>query len=302
MLARTIMQCLVAVSLFSSCGILTNKQLDMVNGLSLRADSVTSAPTAIFSSLSEIRIERGLYYASSLSSAQARFEEVNALAKGALDDDKAIRKADAYISVFNSYLRLLRSLSNDERWKAVGREMRGVGKREDSLIVLYNKIELYGPLPEGVAKTAGKVFGTIGEQIMKSHRAKVLKDAVIQGDTLIAMCVDSLISVLRSDEMNSLIANEKAGLLDNYRVFLMSAESLGKTVDLEADRRYIELYVQMNGVSVIRNKCISALRSLKKAHHKLAESFGNEDAEDVFYELLEFNEIAAELCKQIKAL
>ncbi len=299
---KRILLLLFPVFLISSCGVMTSKQLEMVNELSFRADSVTSAPSAIFHSMNEVRLERGLYYAASLTTSEARFAEVQGIAEGALDDENTARKADSYISVINSYLRVLRSLSSDERWKAVGREMRGLGRKADSLIVLYNSLPVEEKLPEGVARSYGKIFGIIGEQMMKGRRAKVLGEAIIQGDTLVLMCVDSLIGILKSKELSSLITNEKVGLSDNYRAYLMSYEARGETVGLEADRRYVEMYARIDAVTGVRNRCVSALRSLKKAHHRLVESFEDEEDTTIFTDLLEFNEKAAELCKLIKEL
>ncbi len=299
---KRIVYIFLAVLAISSCGVMSSKQLEMVSELSFRADSVTSAPAAIFHSLNEVRLERGLYYAASLSTAEARFAEVQGIAKAALEDEKTARKADAYIDVVNSYLRVLRSLSSDERWKAVGRELRGIGRKTDSLIMVYNSLPFEEKLPEGVTRSYGKIAGLIGEQMMKGRRAKVLGDAIVQGDTLVAMCVDSLIEILKGEDLKSLMANEKAGLADNYRAYLMAYEARGETVSVEADRRYVGLYAQMDAVNGVKNRCVSALRSLKKAHHRLVESFDEEEDESIFTDLLEFNEKAAELCQLIKEL
>ncbi len=296
---------LAVMSVLGSCSVLTQKQVKMVQELSLRADSVAGAPSVVFGALAQVRVERGLMYAASLSTAEARGEEVRYLAAAAVEDSKAVAKADAYINVINSYLRVLRSASNNERYESLGREIRSLGRRVDTLAAVYNSLEPQVPLKEGVATSAGKALGGISEQVLKGCRARLLKELVVAADTVVASCVDSLIGVLRSDEMNQLIANEKAGLSDNYSAYLMSMEARGLQPDTEVDRRYLELYATMSQVSSMRNRCVSALRSLKNAHGRLAKSVagdGADDPEGVYAQILEFNEAAAGLCKDIRTI
>ncbi len=304
-IARYAVLSLIVMSVLSSCSVLTQKQLKMVQELTLRADSVAAAPAAVFGTLAQVRVERGLMYAASLSTADARAAEVRALAEASVEDRKAVDKADAYIDVINSYLRVLRSLANNERYEAVGREIRSLGRRLDTLVVFYNSLEPEKPVKEGVTVSAGKAFGGISEQIFKGCRAKLLKELIIEADTVVAACVDSLTDVLKSDGMNQLIANESVGLHDNYAAYLMSMEARGELPDMEVDRRYVELYAKISQVSSVRNRCVSALRSLKKAHGRLAGSIagdGKDDPEGLYAQIMEFNEAAASLCKDIKAI
>ena len=60
----------------------------------------------------------------SLSSAEARFEEINAIAASSIDDNQILKRVDVYVNVLNSYLHALRSISNDARWKVPAGEIR----------------------------------------------------------------------------------------------------------------------------------------------------------------------------------
>ncbi len=296
---------IVATFALSSCSVLTQKQLKMVKELTIRADSVASAPVIVFETLVQVRVERGLMYAASLSTAAAHSEEVKALAKAAVEDRKIVEKSDVYIDVINSYLRVLRSVANNERYEAVGREVRSLGRRLDTLMIFYNSFEPEKPMKKGVANTAGKAFAGISEQILKGCRAKLMKELVLEADTIVATCVDSLIDVLKSNQMNQLITNESVGLQDNYTAYLMAMEARGLMPDTEVDRRYVELYAKMSQVASVRNRCVSALRSFKKAHGRLAASIasdGEDDVEGVYAQIVEFNDQAADMCRQIKEI
>ena len=120
---------LLLVGLFTcSCAVITQSQVGLVNKLTLVSDSVAIAPAQVFEQLFKIRKERGLYFAASFSSADARFEEINAIAESTIDDNEILKRIDVYVNVLNSYLRALRSISNDARWQNTGREIRGVGE------------------------------------------------------------------------------------------------------------------------------------------------------------------------------
>lgn len=293
---------IIMLIFYSSCAVLTDSQLKMVEDLSWKADTVVSSPVAIFNSLSRIRMERGLYYAASLNSAEARFNELNSLAESHIGDRQLIKKTEIYIDVIKSYVRAVGSLSNDERWKGVGREFRGIGGRVDSLIMFYNKLNVDDEIPEGFAKLAGKTLGSLGEQIMKGKRAVFLKEFIIEGDSLISVCSDTLCSILRGGDLNSLIDNEYEGLQNNYKIYLSVMESRGLYPETGADRHYVELYEEVSGIKQIRNRCTAALRSFKNAHHKLAAALKNEEDIQLYPQLLEFNEIASDLCRQIRTL
>lgn len=266
-----------------SCSVLSEKQLQRVEDLAIKGDTLASTPSAIFRTLSEIRLERGLLYAASLTTPEVRFEEVQAIAEGSIEDKKKWAKADIYIGILSSYFKALQSVSNEERWRSVGREFRGLGRGVDSLIIEYN--ELFGAdIPEGVAKTSGKAFGYIGENINKFRQTKYLKEFVAIGDTLVAECTDSLTSILKSKELNELIENETQGLEANYKAYIYAMSQGGFPPQIERDREYVALVEKANSLKQIRNRAVSALRAVKNAHHKLLLELQLEDQDKEVYD------------------
>lgn len=288
--------------IFSSCSVLTTTQLEMVENLSFRSDSVANAPKILFEGLSEIRLERGLYYASSLSSPQARAQELGALADGVVEDRKIAEKSQLYVSVLNSYLRALKSASSQSRWSDVGVELRSIGRNIDSLFIRYNKLGLDEEIPTGFAKHAGKTFGLIGEEVMKVKQTNFVKDFVLCGDSLVAESCDALVEILKGKQMTQLIDNEIAGLESNYYAYLMRQEQTGNLPSIQEDRHFIELTHKGSELKGLRNKCVSALRSLKNTHHKLYEEFSGEEKVNVAPQILEFYNLSEELCRMINNL
>ena len=265
--------------------------------MTVASDTVAVKPKIIFDELATVRLERGLLYAASLSSAAARGKEVNALATASIDDEQLVIRADVYINVLNSYLRALRSISADARWKASGTEWRGIGRNIDSLFLRLNQTELIDfEIAAGWAKLSGQYIGYISENGTRAHQAKIVKEFVTGGDTLVVACVDGLIELLKKGEMEELIQNESEGLKSNYEAYLHRLESSGEIPDISIDRNYIELVKRVEKAKKTRSRCITALQSLKRAHSKLVTELEKRKNTDyIFEELLELNTLALSL-------
>lgn len=285
-----------------SCAVLSETQKELVSNLAISGDTITSAPSRILYTLGEIRVERGLYYAATFTSAEVRFEELKALAEAAIEDKKRGGEMDLYISVVNSYFKALKSVANDQRWKDTGREIRSIGRSADSLVIETNKL-FNTNVPEGFAKTAGKTFGYLAENVQKYRQAKLLKGFVEVGDSLVSVAVDSLVSILKSPTLNDLIENECQGLNDSYQAYIYSMAQRGYPPQIEYDREYIELVEKGRSLKQIKSKSISALQAVKRAHHKLSIELKKEDEDKKVYDDFKtVNRLAIEIAKLMELL
>jgi len=287
----------LVVMAMTSCAVLTPSQLKMVTNLTVASDTAAVKPKIIFEELATVRLERGLYYAASLTSAAARDKEINALVSASMDDAALVNKADVYVSVLNSYLRALRSISAKTRWSAYGTEWRGLGRNIDSLLLRFNQTDLIDTnLPIGWAKLSGQYMGYINERYMRVRQTKAVKSFVTEGDTLVAMCVDSLIEILKKGDLIDLIENESEGLKNNYRAYLYRLEQTGALPNMDYDRRYLDLSKRIETAKKTRTRCITALQSLKRAHKKLLTELSKKQKIDFYFdELLELNALALQL-------
>ena len=294
------------MTVIPSCGTAGRTRAEAVESLAERGDTASLAPYYLFSGMAEIRQTRGLFYAASLTSAEARFEEMTSVAEFSADDEKAVRKSLIYAETLASYLRAIKSLCSDSRWKTPGTDLRGIGNRIDSVIARYNKTGFSEEeIPTGYARLGGRVSGFIAEAVMKGVQAKNIRKIIPAGDTLVAASCDSLISILRSPEMDSLIDNEKDGLKQDYKAYLSRMELMGTFPPIEYDRLYMETLIKADGLKQARNKCVSALRSIKNAHAKIAASLTSRaDAEEILTEahaeLAGLARIASDLYKLLK--
>ena len=295
---------LLAVFVTASCSPLSKAQIEAVNELTFRSDTITRSPAVLFEKMSALRLERGLFYAASLSSGRARYEEVTALAETSMDDESVVRKASGYVDAFNSYVRALHSVSAEARWKGIGTEIRGMGTRVDSVLYRYNRLDTgYEDIPIGYARMAGRVLAYVAEEVMQAVQGRAVRNIVVVGDTLVAASCDSLMDILRSDEMDELIRHERESLRDNYATYLMALELRGEPVPFESDRLYVELLRRADELPDIRNSCVSALRSFKNAHARLAADFAAGEKKvpaDLRDELTRLRTIASQVSRMLE--
>ena len=293
---------MAAICINASCAVLTKSQLELATKLTVASDTVVATPKAIFDELTTVRLERGLYYAASLTSATAREKEINALAVARMADEQTVKKAEVYVDVLNSYLRALRSISADARWTAYGTEWRGLGRNIDSLILGANQTGLLDTkIPVGWAKLSGQYIGYMSERYMRLRQAKAVRSFVTEGDTLLAACIDGLVELLKKGDLIDLIENESEGLKNNYEAYLHRLELSGLPADFAADRNYIELVQRIENAKYARSRCVTALQSLKRAHAKLVEELKKRQKIDFYFEeLLELNTLALQLQTMLK--
>lgn len=280
----------------AGCASMTKAQISRVNSLASASDSVKAGPGAVFETLADVRQQRGLFYTATLSVPDNRIKELNAMAKAVESDAKMVSKAAVYQKVLGSYVSALKSLSSEDRWKRNRTELRGIGRNIDSLAINYNRmVDKEDRIETGLARQIGHTSGYLAQIYGKRRQHYLLSRILEEGDTIVETCCNHLVSMLKSDEMTSLIENEEQGLEDNYRAYLMSMQSAGRQPADDSDARYLELKRQLADAAALRKASITWLQSLRKAHAKLLDEMSThrtyQEVSDAIFELS--NESAA---------
>lgn len=281
---------LFIVVYMSGCSSMTKAQLKRVNSLAVVSDSAITGPGSVLRMLDQVRLDRGLMYAASLQGADTRIRELNGLVDATAQMSRLADKSDVCIDILSSYVRALRSVSSETRWKQNGTELRGIGRNLDSLAIAYNKLD-WGTLYEpGIAKQIGRTSGYLAEQYGKRHQRKTVQGMLTHGDKLVDECVQTMVSVLKSDEFKSLIDNERQGLENNYRAYLNAASLNGITPSTDLDRLYIESRLRVDLAEQTRRRCITMLQSFGRAHSALVKEMQTRRTYSEFMdELFELN-------------
>jgi len=266
---------LLIIFCMSGCAAMSKTQLKRVNALAVVSDSAMSGPGSVMRVLDEVRMERGLIYAASLQGADTRIQELNGLADAVSSQSRLADNANLCVSILDSYIRALRSVSSQDRWKQNGTELRGIGRNMDSLAIAYNQLD-WGTLYEpGIAKQIGHTSGYLAEQYGKRRQRYVVKRILQHGDTLVDACVKSLVETLKSTEFKSLIDNERTGLENNYRAYLNSTSLTSATPLPQYDRIYVENRLKIEKAETLRRRCITMLQSFSRAHSALLKEMDN---------------------------
>ena len=274
----------------SGCASMTKAQLKRVNSLAVVSDSAVTGPGSVLRVLNDVNMERGLMYAASLNTTEARIQELNGLADAQAELSRLADKSDVCVNILESYVRALRSISSESRWKQNGTELRGIGRNMDSLAIAYNKLD-WGTLYEpGIAKQIGRTSGYLVQQYGKRRQHRMVQSFLEHGDKLVDDCVKTLVETLKSADFKSVIENERTGLENNYRAYL-NMTSLNGTAPLpDFDRTYLECRLKIEQAESMRRQCVTMLQAFGRAHNALRKEMYNRRTYSEFAdELFELN-------------
>ena len=281
---------LALLPFFVSCAVLSDGQQKNIKKLAVLGSDAAKAPSVMVVKLSEVRLDRGLFYSSTLSSSDVHIAELKALSSAKSEDLKIAKKFDAGIGFLNSYLYALRSLASDGRWEDYGVELRSIGRSLNSSLEKINDLEWFDvELPSDVVKIVSYSAASLSESFMKRRQMLFLRDFIVRGDTLVGVCVDSMVAVLKSEGFRELVENERAGLDNNYKLFLDMLPD--GNVSFYYDREFVSNLQKIDDVESLRRGCITSLNAFKRAHSRVAsEVLKRKDGDDIYQELIDLAE------------
>ncbi|NTU95233.1 MAG: hypothetical protein HGA52_04200, partial [Bacteroidales bacterium] len=89
----------------SGCSPLSKNQLKTIETFAASCDSFSLYPSLLLREMSEVRVERGTYYASSLTTPELRFRELNEIYDGSVKDTLLAKKLDLSVKILQRYSR-----------------------------------------------------------------------------------------------------------------------------------------------------------------------------------------------------
>lgn len=272
------------LSAVASCAVLSESQQRSIASLSILGSEVGRSPGAIIESLSEVRVTRGLFYSSTLTREDLHIESLESIALSQERDRRMASKFDAGISFLDSYLSALRSLSHENRYVEYGREVRSLSRTLSSTLEELHSIGwIDEELPTDVIRSSGYLISHLSESYMRRRQMSLLRDYIREGDTIVGVAVDSMVSILKSESLKELISHERAALKSDYTAFLRTLPS-GSTI--EYDRLYIESLSIVERAEKMRRSCITGLQAFRRAHRRMVKEVGRrQDISEVIEEL-----------------
>lgn len=293
---------IVSILLLSSCATVGEKQFSYVQNLTAGADSLSNTPSALFGELASVRKERGVLYAASVYSVDGRVAELGNVAEQYIDDTVYVRRVSVATDILSSYIRALKSLTSKSRYSDIGTEIRGIGRNIDRSVEAFNSMPDMGvEIPDLHAGPVSGIVSVFSESYMKCRQKKFLKEFVIASDTLVWQCCEAVSALLKSGEVDSLIAHEKAMLAADFASYLNRCERIGHEPSVEMYARYVDLCIRLDRLVYMRRRAVTAFTTLRNAHRKLAVSLAaggageDEIAESIYDDTLKLLEYASEI-------
>ena len=267
-----------SILLASGCASLSKSQIKAIDSFSSSCESFSQYPVVFFKEMAEVRMERGLFFASSLNNPELRVEELTAISMGLINDLALAERCNLSMEILFKYQRALKILAGSARWQDVGVEFRSLGRNIDSLVYRYNSLEIMESLPSGVGKLAGRVAGVVAESVNKSSQLRAVKDFVTAADTLVTSLTSSLSSILSSPAVMALIQAEDRGLDLNYISYVKAGFS--------DDRGYLELRNRVESMKKMRANTTAAARRIATSHNRMVTGIADKKGVDELYEEL----------------
>lgn len=257
---------LLASFLLLSCAPLNKRQLTAVSTFSQSVDSFSCTPLKVYQALAESRLQRGLFFTVTLSDPSMRVQELDRLMSAQKKDIQLSKKADIAFETISQYMRALKFLSSENRVTGVPLEIRTMGRKMDSLLMVYNELGDVRPVQTGYATLFGKFIAKGTEWTLQYAQAKHVKKLIVAGDTLIASLMNVLVETLMNEDLNTQIKHERTMLRQSYESYLKSGVDAHA---IEQDERYLRLATRLEQIQELRLKSAQTARSIRNAHRKL---------------------------------
>ena len=257
---------LFIVSFLIGCASLSTSQIESINQFGYTTSEFSAYPGKIMTELADIRVKRGLYYASTLTDPRMHIAELDSIFSQKEFDYRVSQKADIAFRVIDKYAQALILLSADEteNLQLLSGNM-GVGI--DSLITLYNSVDYTDRLPTGIGNALNQLIVTGGSRYIKNRQAKEIKKFVTEADTLVAVMTNNLLEYLQSSTIQELIDHEQRMISHDYLTFLQQTNDN----TFESQKDYLELKNSISKTKTLKEQTIKATRDLREAHRKLLQ-------------------------------
>jgi len=256
---------IIAAASLCGCSSLSKGQLESVAKFAETCDSFSAYPSLIFYELNKLRAESSIWYASSMTIPENRISELSKIYQAKKEGEKIAKGTDLSMNILSRYARALKSLAHNNRVEDPGREIRSTGRAIDTLITTFNSLKITKPITSGIVSTAAKIVAYGAELNASRVRAEALRALIPEGDTLVNQLCKAMESILKEEEVKSLIIHEQNMIKSNYLSYVRIAGS-----NIDEDRRFIELTERGDALNKLRTGTITSIGSLRRAHNKMA--------------------------------
>lgn len=278
---KKVIYCLLILLLSGSCLSVSKQQQKVVQQFATKTENFSAIPEKIMAELADIRETRGIYYANSFTDPLLHLEELNAIAKERMKDDKIPELVGTSFRILSEYAGALVQLSSDSPVKSASENYLKFGVELETLIGKYNHISGATQLPAGIGTTLAQAMDMGPKYYLANRQYKELKKFVNQADTLLAVVCNEIVRFLSSEKLGKLIQSEETGIPESFRFFFTK-----RSPTIESEKEYVALRQRIEMLKMMQGQAVQATKNLRLVHKKLAAEFSRK---------FTFKEIAIEL-------
>lgn len=269
---KTVKHILFYSSLFllTACGCLTKSQVAEIQTYSKLLDSYSEFPGCVVKEFAEIKYEVEQLNTGTFSDTLVHSK----LWKSYLGKKKVLKNAerlDIGIKVLTEYASALKTLSSIDKSERLSEQTPKLGTNLDTLISAYNH-NFKGKLPVGMGALVSKGLFLFGDTYVKNQQKKIIKQMIIQGDTLISQLTVTTKEELTNTFLNDWIPALKEDLKSrhvNYLQNIPGSSELKVVIANHYNKEVSQLIIKIDDLENMAKQTIKTIETLSRAHHQL---------------------------------
>lgn len=259
---------LILLPLLASCISVSKQQRELVQQFAVKAEDFSAVPEKIWIELADIREIRGVYYANSFSDPTTHLNELDAIVKERINNDKIPAKVRSIFNVLDKYAEGLAQLSSDAPFKTRRTLFSAIGVDFEKSIGYYNKMNGGDHLPLGSGTLLVNSLEAGTRIYLGNRQQKALKKYVNLADTLVSDLCNEMVDFLSSEILISLISNEAFGIHESFGFYFTKRTP----PIIESEMTFIALMKRVEALKVFRLQSIRTVKSLRVAHYSISEA------------------------------
>jgi hypothetical protein len=260
--------CLISLFLLGSCITVSKQQREIVQQFAVKAEKFSVVPENIWIELADIREIRGVYYANSFSDPTIHLNELDAIVKERINNDKIPAKVRSVFSILDKYADGLAQLSSDAPFKTRQSLFTSIGVDLETSIGYFNKMNGEDKLKSGSGTLLVNSLEAGTRLYFGNRQLKALKKYVNQADTLVSVLCTEMVNYLSSDILMGLISNEASGVRESFGFYFTKRSP----PSIESEKAYIALMKRAEALKIFRLQSIRTVKNLRAAHFAIVEA------------------------------
>lgn len=231
------------------------------------------------------------------------------------------------LKIIDQYAQGLVLLTSGKNSMALDTAAKSLGSNLDGLVVQYNKIEPAAPLKTGLGSAIAALIQLGGDAYIRTQQANEVRKIVPEADVVIGTMTANLLGFLDpaggddGTSLKGLIAAEKDRVKDSYKRFLnpyvdhiltggqhdqpaqWGNVEHRRFATLADDQVCLQLLEDLDHVEILRQQCVTAVKSLRAAHLKVTQDVAQKQSlKDIAAEIQGYGDDLKNIVTTIKSI